>query len=166
MSGYSRSLSPVGRPSKLTSETAATAATLAKIGFSDERLAAALGVSRSTLSEWKRQDAEFSATLKAGKSTADAAVVNALFERATGYEAPDGTHIPSHPTAAIFWLKCRQPSDWRDVNRTEVSGPDGKPLATTPPLIQLAPAQEDALERLIADAKARVKMPNLLTHTP
>ncbi len=165
MSDYSRSLSPVGRPSKLTPETAATAATLAKIGFSDERLAAAIGVSRSTLSEWKRADPEFLATLKAAKATADAAVVNSLFQRATGYEAPDGTHIPSHPTAAIFWLKCRQPSDWRDTARHEISGPDGKPLATTPPLIQLAPAQEDALARVIQDAQARVRQKHL-SHNP
>lgn len=156
----------MARPSKLTTATAHTAEVLASLGYTDERLASALGVSRSTLSEWKRQDPEFMAKVKAAKSTADAAVVNSLFERATGYEAPDGTHIPSHPTAAIFWLKCRQPSDWRDVNRTEVSGPDGKPLATSPPLIQLAPAQEDALERLITEAQARVRQPNLLTHTP
>ena len=165
MSGYSRSLSPVGRPSKLTSETAATAATLAKIGFSDERLAAALGVSRSTLSEWKRQDAEFSATLKAGKSTADAAVVNALFERATGYEAPDGTHIPSHPTAAIFWLRNRQPAEWRDVTRSEVSGPDGGPIQAAAPMIQLSREQDDALARVIADAQARVRL-STLSHIP
>jgi len=154
----------MARPSKLTTATAHTAEVLARLGYTDERLASALGVSRSTLSEWKRQDPEFMAKVKAAKATADAAVVNALYERATGYEAPDGTHIPSHPTAAIFWLKCRQPSDWRDTARHEISGPDGKPLATTPPLIQLAPAQEDALARVIQDAQDRVRAQRL-SHT-
>lgn len=145
------------RPSKLTPATAHTAEVLARLGYTDKKLASALGVSRSTLSEWKRTDPEFSAKVKAAKSTADAAVINALFQRATGYEAPDGTHIPSHPTAAIFWLKCRQPSDWRDTNRHEVTGADGTPLQG-PPMIELPPAQEAALSRLIADAQARVRI--------
>lgn len=148
----------MARPSKLTKETAHTALVLARLGYTDERLASALGVSRSTLSEWKRQDAEFSAKVKAAKSTADAAVVNALYERATGYEAPDGTHIPSHPTAAIFWLKCRQPSDWRDVSRTEISGPDGAPIQAAAPMVQLSADQEAALARVIQDAQDRVRM--------
>jgi hypothetical protein len=105
---------------------------------------------------------DFSERLKAAKATADAKVMEALFQRATGYEAPDGTHIPPHPTAIIFWLRNRQPAEWKDTTRHEVSGPDGKPLATTPPLIQLAPAQEDALQRLIADAQARVRLPHLI----
>jgi DNA-binding transcriptional regulator YiaG len=46
----------MARPSKLTPITAATAETLAKLGLTDERLAQAVGVSRSTLSEWKRTD--------------------------------------------------------------------------------------------------------------
>lgn len=152
------------RPSKLTRETAHTALVLARLGYTDERLASALGVSRSTLSEWKRTDPEFMAKVKAAKSTADAAVVNALYERATGYEAPDGTHIPSHPTAAIFWLKCRQPSDWRDVTRSEISGPDGAPIQAAP-MVQLSADQDAALARVIADARERVRLPHL-SHTP
>lgn len=152
----------MARPSKLTPETAHTATTLARLGFTDEKLAAALGISRSTLHEWRKASPEFADTLKGAKATADAKVMDALFQRATGYEAPDGTHIAPHPTAIIFWLRNRQPAEWKDTTRHEVSGPDGKPLATTPPLIQLAPAQEDALERLIADARSRVRLPHLI----
>ncbi len=151
----------MARPSKLTPETAHTAEVLARLGFTDAKLAAAVGVSRSTLHEWKKANMDFSERLKAAKATADAKVMEALFQRATGYEAPDGTHIPPHPTAIIFYLKNRLPAEWRDASRHEVTGADGAPLQG-PPLIQLAPAQEDALQRLIADAQARVKMPNLI----
>lgn len=152
----------MGRPSKFTPEVAHTAATLAKLGFTDERLAEALGISRSTLSLWKSENEDFSATLKAAKGTADAAVVNALFQRATGYQAPDGTHIPPHPTAIVFWLKNRAPAEWRDTARHEVSGPDGQPL-TGPPMLELPPPQADALQRLIQSAQDRVRRPNLIT---
>jgi hypothetical protein len=89
-------------------------------------------------------------------------VIDGLFRRACGFTAEDGTYYPPHPVACSFWLRNRSPETWRDTSRTELSGPDGKPLATTPPLIQLAPAQEDALQRLIADAQARVRLPHLI----
>lgn len=124
-------------------------------------MAEALGISRSTLSLWKSENEEFSATLKAAKAEADSRVIEALFRRATGYQAPDGTHVPPHPTAIVFWLKNRQPEAWRDTNRHEVTGADGQPLQG-PPLIELAPAQQDALSRVIADAQARVRLPHLI----
>ena len=152
----------MGRPSKLTPATAHTAEVLARLGYTDEKLASALGVSRSTLSAWKAENEDFSATLKAAKGTADAAVVNALFQRATGYQAPDGTHIPAHPTAIVFWLKNRMPDQFRDTNRTELTGPDGAPIQG-PPMLELPPPQADALQRLIQDAQDRVRRPNLIT---
>ena len=148
------------RPSKFTPEAAHTAATLAKLGYTDERLAEAIGISRSTLSAWKVDHPEFADSLKAAKSQADAQVVEALHRRACGYIAKDGTHVPPHPTAAIFWLRNRQPSEWRDTNRHEVTGADGQPL-TGPPLIELPPPQADALQRLIQDAQDRVRRPSL-----
>lgn len=152
----------MARPSKLTPETAHTAATLARLGFTDEKLAAALGISRSTLHEWRKANPEFSERLKGAKSAADAKVMEALFQRATGYDAPDGTHIPPHPTAIVFWLKNRLPGEWRDTSRTELSGPDGKPLATAPPMLTLPPDQEAALARMIAEARERVRIPHLI----
>ena len=147
----------MGRPSKLTTATAHTAEVLARLGFKDEKLAAAIGISRSTLHEWRKANPDFADTLNAAKTSADARVMDALYQRATGYEAPDGTHIPPHPTAIIFYLKNRRPAEWRDTARHEVTGADGAPLQG-PPLIELPPAQEAALSRLIADAQARVKL--------
>ena len=150
----------MARPTKLTSETAHTAKVLARLGFSDEKLASAIGVSRSTLHDWRKANPEFADTLKTAKATADSKVIDALFQRATGYQAADGTHIPAHPTAIVFWLKNRQPAEWRDTSRHEVSGPDGAPIQAAP-VIQLPPAQDAALQSLIAAAQERVRMPNL-----
>lgn len=151
----------MARPSKLTPETAHTAEVLARLGFTDAKLAAAIGVSRSTLHEWKKASPGFADTVNAAKTSADARVMDALYQRATGYEAPDGTHIPPHPTAIIFYLKNRRPAEWRDTARQEITGADGAPLQG-PPLIELPPAQEAALSRLIADAQARVRLPHLI----
>lgn len=150
----------MARPSKFTAEAAHTAATLAKLGFSDERMAAAIGISRSTLHEWRQANPEFSDAIKTAKSQADAEVVEALHRRACGYIAKDGSEIPPHPTAAIFWLRNRQPTEWRDVTRTELSGPDGGPIQAAP-VLQLPAAQDEALQRLIADAQARVRRPSI-----
>ena len=151
----------MGRPSKLTTATAHTAEVLARLGYTDEKLAAAIGVSRSTLHEWRKANPEFGDTLKAARSTADAKVMNSLFQRAVGFTGPDGIFYPPNPTACIFYLKNRMPSEWRDTHRAEITGADGAPLQG-PPLIELEPAQQDALARVIADAQARVRLPQLI----
>ena len=166
MSEYRAWFRRMGRPSKLTTATAHTAEVLARLGFKDEKLAAAIGISRSTLHEWRKANPDFADTLNAAKTSADARVMDALYQRATGYEAPDGTHIPPHPTAIIFYLKNRRPAEWRDVTRSEISGPDGAPIQAAAPMIQLSQEQDDALARVITEAQARVRQPNLLTHTP
>ena len=146
----------MGRPSKLTSEVAATAATLARLGFTDERLAEALGISRSTLSLWKSENEEFSATLREAKSQADAQVVDALHKRATGFVGPDGVFVPPNPTACIFWLKNRMPAEFRDSHRHELTGADGAPIQSAP-MVQLSSDQEAALSRVISAAQDRVR---------
>lgn len=60
---------------------------------------------------------------------ADAVIAQKLFHRAKGYEHPEDKifndsgkplvvptvkHYPPDTTAAIFWLKNRQPKKWRD----------------------------------------------------
>lgn len=58
----------------------------ARDGLSDEQIAKNIGVSRSTLNEWKKRFPDISDTLKKGKDIADREVENALFKRAVGYE--------------------------------------------------------------------------------
>ena len=111
-------------------------------GLSDEQIAGNMGISRSTLNEWKKKYPDISDTLKKGKEVADYEVENALFIRACGIKETqkkavkvrtvtykDGKrvketedikmvdeeiYIAPDTTAAIFWLKCRQPDKWND----------------------------------------------------
>src|SRR5690606_25933325 len=77
----------------------------------------------------KQEFPEFSESLKKGKDEADALVASSLFRRALGYNHPDTDikmfrgkiittkvtkYYPPDTTAAIFWLKNRQPEKWRD----------------------------------------------------
>lgn len=124
-----------GRKSKYTAETARQAEELARLGMTDEQIAAVLGIAVSTLERWKTRHVVFSRALKAGKDVADARVVESLYRRATGYTHPEDKifqhegepvrvkttkHYPPDTTACIFWLKNRRPDLWRDKH--EVGG--------------------------------------------
>lgn len=102
----------------------------AREGLTDEHLAKKMGITTSTLYEWKKKYSEISEALKKGKELVDIQVENALLKRALGYEFnerrveksdKDGVkvvkiikHIPPDTTAQIFWLKNRRPDRWRD----------------------------------------------------
>ena len=101
----------------------------ARDGLTDEQIASNMGISRSTLNEWKNKFSDISDTLKINKEIADYEVENALRKRALGYsyeevaEKYEGgycvekkrtvKHVPADTTAQIFWLKNRQPDKWR-----------------------------------------------------
>ena len=76
----------------------------ARDGLTHDQIAHNLGVSRSTLAEWKKRFPDLSDALKKGKDVVDYEVENALLERAKGGDT----------TAQIFWLKNRRPGKWRD----------------------------------------------------
>ena len=101
----------------------------ARNGATDKDLARIMGVSLSTLYEWKRLYPKISEAIKKGKDVVDAQVENALLKRALGYEytekmieeSSDGyktrktiKFIPPDVTAQIFWLKNRRPDAWRE----------------------------------------------------
>ena len=108
----------------------------ARDGLTDEQLAEKIGVSTSTLYDWKAKHPEISEALKKGKEVVDIQVENALLKRALGYDyqeqrieksEKDGTkiiqtlkHVPADTTGQIFWLKNRRPDRWRD--KPEVPG--------------------------------------------
>lgn len=58
----------------------------ARDGLTDEQIAENIGISRSTLNEWKKKYSDISDTLKRGKEIVDRQVENALLKRALGYE--------------------------------------------------------------------------------
>ena len=109
----------------------------ARDGLTDEQLAAKIGITATTLYDWKNKYPVISEALKRGKEVVDVEVENALLKRAMGYEytetrtetADDGTvktivmqkTMPPDTTAQIFWLKNRRPAIWRDKQQVEHS---------------------------------------------
>ena len=115
----------------------------ARDGLIDEQIAEKCGITRSTLSEWKKKYPDISNALKKGKEIVDREVENALLKKAKGYNVEikktfkvrkidydssgkkireyeelqagyDEVHVPADTTAQIFWLKNRRPDRWRD----------------------------------------------------
>jgi len=102
---------------------------LALLGHTVEEMAGVLGISPSLLKKRLREqdaiakiagDESILTLLKKGRDIADGAVVEALYRRAVGFRLGEG-YYPPDVTAAIFWLKNRQPGRWRDVQKTETS---------------------------------------------
>ena len=114
-----------------------------------------MGISVSTLCEWKNKFSELSEALKKGREVADYIVENELFEscktRTVTVKKPiklkkvmvDGKKrleeerieyaeeqvvVPANMTAQIFWLKNRRPEKWAGVpeeTRAEEHDDDG-----------------------------------------
>lgn len=127
----------VGRPTKYKEEYAEQAYKLCLLGHIDDELAEFFEVDVSTIHRWKLEHEEFRDSIKKGKEIADGNVVQSLYHRAIGYQAPDIDikmyegeiietpyikHYPPDATSAIFWLKNRQPKKWRDKQVTEHEG--------------------------------------------
>ncbi len=129
---------PAGRPSSYKPEYALQAEKLTKLGATDDQLADFFGVSQQTVNAWKNVYPEFLEALKLGKDEADKRVEQSLYKRALGYEqdavkifmpagasepiyAPYREKVQPDTTAAIFWLKNRKKSDWRDRQEVEHS---------------------------------------------
>lgn len=126
-----------GRPSKYKPEYTEQAYKLCLLGATDKDLSDFFGASEQTINAWKQQHPEFLESLKSGKIEADAVIAQKLFHRAKGYEheedyitqyqgepiiVPTVKHYPPDTTAAIFWLKNRQPDKWRDKQEREITG--------------------------------------------
>ncbi|TQE97091.1 MAG: hypothetical protein FKY71_16315 [Spiribacter salinus] len=133
----------MARPSGYDNLNKAHVEKLAKAGWTDKQMADFFGVTVQTWDNWKNKNPKFFGSLKDWKAEADHVVERSLYERATGYSHPD-THIsnyqgivtetpitkhyPPDTTAMIFWLKNRQPTQWRDKQDHELTGKDGGPV--------------------------------------
>lgn len=131
----------------------------ARDGLTDEQVAANIGISRSTLNEWKKRYPDISDALKRGKEVVDRQVENALLKSALGFQIDEVTRenvwdedkqvhrmtvtkvvtkeVKPDTTAQIFWLKNRKPNEWRDRKDIEHSGG----LAMTNPFAGLSEAE-------------------------
>ena len=76
----------------------------ARDGLTDEQIAHNIGISTSTLNNWKNKYVEILESLKKGKEVVDYAVENALLKNA----------LKGDTTAQIYWLKNRRSDKWRD----------------------------------------------------
>lgn len=127
-----------GRPSKYKDEYTEQAYKLCLLGATDKELADFFHTTEKTINTWKDQYPEFLQSLKRGKEQADAIVASKLYHRAIGYEHEDTQfatfqgqitdsqtyikHYAPDTTAAIFWLKNRQPAKWRDKTEQDING--------------------------------------------
>jgi hypothetical protein len=94
------------------------------------------GVHENTINNWKRAHPEFAQEVRLGKMWADAQVAEALYRRGIGYSHPavkimqhEGKPVvveyieryPPDPQCLMFWMKNRQPGQWKDVKSREVN---------------------------------------------
>lgn len=149
----------------------------ARKGLSDEQIAKNIGISRSTLNEWKRKYPDISDTLKKGKEVADAEVENALYLKCLGqkvslkktfkvkhvqYEngkkvsekeelqvGEDEVYIPPDTKAIIFWLTNRVRDDWKDRRGAE----DDRDADNEGGIVMMAPADMEVVKREIEEYK-------------
>lgn len=133
----------MARPSEYDPSFCQEAAKLCEGGATDAELADFFEVSDRTIYRWKAQFPEFCQALKGAKEVADERVERSLYHKAVGYTfdavkilqyegepvvIPFKEHVPPDTTAAIFWLKNRQPEKWRDKREHEMFGKGGGPI--------------------------------------
>lgn len=138
-----------GRPTKYKVAYNKQAYKLTLLSATDKEMADFFEVAESTLNLWKKKHPEFSESIKRGKSLSDGNVADRLYQRAMGFEhaseeikvlssgqgegsvierVPVRKIYPPDTTAAIFWLKNRQPKHWRDKTESQVNLNLGKDL--------------------------------------
>ena len=133
----------------------------ARDGRTDEQIAGNVGITATTLYEWKNRFPEISEALKKGKEIVDIQVENALLKRALGYEymeeraeisEKDGRKVIQtvkqvipDTAAQIFWLKNRRPDRWRDKpqEKAEAAG-EGGGVVLLPAVAELRESEGDA----------------------
>ncbi len=135
--GKGKSKDQGGRPTRYKTEYCEQAFKLCLLGATDAQLSDFFKISEKTLCNWKKKYPKFLQALKDGKAVADAKVAVSLYERAIGYSHPEdkifnnnGTplvvptvkHYPPDTTAGIFWLKNRNPTQWRDKREIKHGG--------------------------------------------
>jgi hypothetical protein len=133
----------MGRPTSFRPEFVEQAEKLCRLGATDAQMADFFDVCEDTINNWKIEHPEFFVSIKRGKLESDANVADRLYHRAMGYShdavkifmpsgsdkpvyAPYTEHYAPDTTAMIFWLKNRQPGQWRDKteNKTTVAVAD------------------------------------------
>ena len=127
----------------------------ARDGLIDKQIAHNMGVSWTSLKEWKHRFPEIAEALRKGKEVVDREVENALFKSAIGFtkkikkpvrikeveydpktgkkirelekwvQVEEEVYIAPQVTAQIFWLKNRKPDEWREKNDLTLTPSNG-----------------------------------------
>lgn len=126
----------MARPTVFEPAHIETARAMSFGGATDREVAEYLSVDESTVHRWKHEHPEFGAALTTGKAAADRRVEHSLYRKAVGYSfdsekifhhegvvtrVPLVEHVPPSDTAAIFWLKNRNPEQYREKTEVEVN---------------------------------------------
>lgn len=115
----------------------------ARNGLTDEQIAHNIGITTTTLYDWKKKYPQFAEAVKRGKEVVDILVENALLKSAMGYKFNEVVQeriynpetgeseivevkrttkdVQPNPTSLIFWLKNRQPEKWRDKKNIDAA---------------------------------------------
>lgn len=126
---------------------------LARQGLTVAEIAEELGVAKSTLCLWVKDDPALSDALNEGRGYADSKVEDSLYSLALGRSTTETKQVigvnqdgaaevervekvtktvPPNATACIFWLKNRQPSRWREKDREAAEKADGPVYRMSP----------------------------------
>lgn len=116
---------------------------IAARGFTDKEISAIYGIPSDLFRAWRKSYPDFDDALKRGRLAPDAAVIEALWKTAVGYDFKEEgltrtgavreirRHKPPDTTAIKYWLNNRAKETWKDRSSSEVSGgsePGAKPL--------------------------------------
>lgn len=142
---------PMGRPSIYTPELAQQVFDYMAQGYSLDGAAGLIGISHDSMYRWQREHPEFSEAVKNGRVAGTAFWEKQLMAITQG--------APGNITGALFGLKnrSRAASGWHDIQKTEVSGVDGKAIQTemraTIDAKALAPDAREVLRAAVKTAK-------------
>tara|TARA_R110002050_G_scaffold124575_1_gene243757 strand:+ start:5878 stop:6348 length:471 start_codon:yes stop_codon:yes gene_type:complete len=82
------------------------------LGYTDEQVAKALGVTRSAISKWKVKHPAFKLAMLEGKEFADAKVAESLYNRC----------LEGDVKAIGMWLPARQKQIWAKTKEVNITG--------------------------------------------
>lgn len=146
----------------------------ARKGLSDQQIAKNIGISRSTLNEWRKKYPVIADTLKKSKEITDTEVENALYLKCIGHKVQlkktfkvrkieyndagrkikeeehlevgeDEVYIPPDTKAIIFWLTNRAREDWRERQNIQEEQEETEESG----VIMLAPADVEGVKEEI-----------------
>lgn len=137
-----------GRPTVFKTEFLAVIFKMCELGATDSDLAAAFGVTRGTINNWKKKHPEVFVQIKQGKNEANEKVEKALYQRALGFKCDETKfatfegqitdsrkfkrHYPPDINAIKFFLTNRDPERWKNlIDPNQVDGEQAEPVKVT-----------------------------------